>query len=103
MNEMIKNLLGENYTMVSSVSLQATHLVIYAHIRMIPLITEVKTDNVATGLKGNMGNKGAVKVSFKLAETAISFITAHCASGQDKVAQRNANIKTIVEKFVNPP
>ena len=69
--------------MVTSVSLQATHLVVFAHIKLSPLISNVVTDNVATGMKGSMGNKGAVKASFKLAETSMLFICAHCHSDQD--------------------
>ena len=81
MNEMIKSCLGENYFMVSSVSLQATHLVVYAHIKLSPLITDVTTDSLATGLKGSMGNKGSVKMNFKLAETTMTFINSHLHSG----------------------
>ena len=78
---MINDCLGENYFMVSSVSLQATHLVVFAHLKLGPLISSVSTDSVATGLKGNMGNKGSVKVSFKLAETSITVINSHLHSG----------------------
>ena len=78
---MIKDCLGENYFMVSSVSLQATHLVVFAHLKLGPLISSVSTDSVATGLKGSMGNKGSVKVSFKLAETSITVINSHLHSG----------------------
>ena len=81
LNEMVKNCLGENYFMVTSQSLQATHIAVFAHIKLTPLITNVVTDNVPTGLKGSMGNKGAVKVHFKLAETAMTFINSHLHSG----------------------
>ena len=52
MNEMIGNCLGPKYFMVSSVSLQATHLVVFASLRIGPLITDVTTDNIALGMKG---------------------------------------------------
>ena len=99
---MINDCLGENYFMVSSVSLQATHLVVFAHLKLGPLISSVSTDSVATGLKGNMGNKGSVKVSFKLAETSITVINSHLHSGQDEVVQRNKDIKQILKKFIEP-
>ena len=88
--------------MVSSVSLQATHLVVFAHLKLGPLISSVSTDSVATGLKGSMGNKGSVKVSFKLAETSITVINSHLHSGQDEVVQRNKDIKEILKKFIEP-
>ena len=102
MNQMIKDCLGDNYFMVSSVSLQATHLVVFAHLKLGPLISSVSTDSVATGLKGSMGNKGSVKVSFKLAETSITVINSHLHSGQDEVVQRNKDIKQILKKFIEP-
>ena len=99
---MIKDCLGDNYFMVSSVSLQATHLVVFAHLKLGPLISSVSTDSVATGLKGSMGNKGSVKVSFKLAETSFTVINSHLHSGQDEVVQRNKDIKLILKKFIEP-
>jgi hypothetical protein len=102
MNKMIGNCLGDNYRMVSSVSLQATHLVIFAHIRMIPLISEVKDDFLATGFKKMMGNKGAVTIQFKLAQTKIRVINSHFHSGQDKCEVRNQDFNTIFTKFCVP-
>ena len=99
---MIKDCLGDNYFMASSVSLQATHLVVFAHLKLGPLISSVSTDSVATGLKGSMGNKGSVKVSFKLAETSFTVINSHLHSGQDEVVQRNKDIKQILKKFIEP-
>jgi len=80
---MIKEILGDDYFMLHSVSLQANYLVVFAHIRLHPLVTAVESDNIATGFKNMVGNKGAVKISFKLAETSLCFINAHFHSGQD--------------------
>ena len=59
-NALIQQSLGNKFTIVSSVCLQATHLVIFAHKKLSPLISEVETDFIATGFKNMMGNKGAV-------------------------------------------
>jgi len=83
LNQMVGSCLGESYKMISSVSLQATHLVVFAHISLIPLITEVSHDDFATGFKKMMGNKGAVTVRFKLGHTSIRVINAHFHSGQN--------------------
>jgi endonuclease/exonuclease/phosphatase family metal-dependent hydrolase len=48
-----------------------------------------------------MGNKGAVKISFNLAETKLCFINAHLHSGQSEVKQRNKDINTILNKFLS--
>ena len=67
--------------MISSVSLQATHLVVFAHINLIPLITEVTHDDYATGFNKMMGNKGSVTVGFTLGTTSIRVINSHFHSG----------------------
>jgi hypothetical protein len=67
LNELVGVCLGENFKMISSVSLQATHLVVFAHIQMIPLISQISHDDYATGFKNTMGNKGGVTIRFKLA------------------------------------
>ena len=67
--------------MVGSVSLQATHLVVFAHVKLIPLINKVQTDTVATGWGSMMGNKGAVKVEFSIAGKKLVFVNAHLHSG----------------------
>ena len=74
-------MLGDEYVMISSVSLQATHMVVFAHAPIVPLISEQRTDDIATGFKSLVGNKGAVMISMKIAETPIIFINCHLHSG----------------------
>lgn len=81
LNDLISFCLGENFKMISSVSLQATHLVAFAHIQLIPLISKISYDDYATGFQNTMGNKGGVTIRFKLAQTSIRVITAHFHSG----------------------
>jgi len=81
MNQMIQNCLGNDYAMVSSVSLQATHLVVFINVRLCPLVQKIETDTIATGWQNMMGNKGAVKVSFNLAGQKFVFINSHLHSG----------------------
>lgn len=85
--------------MISSVSLQATHLVAFAHIRLIPLITEVIFDDFATGFNKMMGNKGAVTIRFKLGKTSIRVVTAHFHSGQNSVEARNKDFVEVFNAF----
>lgn len=91
--------LGENFKMISSVSLQATHLVVFAHIQMIPLISQISHDDYATGFKNTMGNKGGVTIRFKLAKTSIRVITGHFHSGQHNLAARNRDMNEIFQAF----
>ena len=69
MNEMIQTCLGPDYVMLSSICLQATHLVIYVSKRLSSLISEIVTDTCALGFNGTMGNKGAVMVKFNFVDT----------------------------------
>ena len=81
MNSMVQNVLGPDYVMITSVSLQATHMVVFVHARLVPIIYKQSEDTIATGFKSLMGNKGAVKISFNLAETSMIFINCHLHSG----------------------
>ena len=100
MNQMVQECLGENYAMVSSVSLQATHMVIFMHVRLFPLLKKIETDTLATGWKNLMGNKGAVKVSFTFARKTFTFINCHLHSGQNGVHKRNSDITQVLNSFV---
>jgi hypothetical protein len=47
-----------------------------------------------------VGNKGAVMIKMKLAETSMIFINCHLHSGQDNVETRNTDIENILAKFM---
>lgn len=90
---MIQECLGDEYVMISSVCLQATHLVVFATKKLSPLISNVETDYIATGFKNMIGNKGAVKIKFDLVDTSMILINAHLHSGLNGVANRNSDIQ----------
>lgn len=92
MNQMIQECLGKQYVMIGSVCLQATHLVVFVNVRLSPLISNIETDFIATGFKNMIGNKGAVKISFDLVDTSMTFINSHLHSGLNGVAKRNLDI-----------
>ena len=50
--------------MVGSYSLGGTHLAVFAHITITPIISNVKSECVATGFKNVVGNKGGVGIRF---------------------------------------
>lgn len=102
LNTMIATCLGEHFKMVSSVSLQATHLVVFANITLIPLISEVSHDDIATGFKNLLGNKGAVTVRFRLGQTSIRIVNAHFHSGDSQVEMRSQEVRQTFAKFCAP-
>jgi hypothetical protein len=77
----IKEYLGKDYVMVRSYSLQAIHLTVFVKLSLTPLLSDIKSDHIATGISNVLGNKGAVGISFKLGKTHILCISCHLAAG----------------------
>ena len=77
----LQNYLGQDYQMVSSYALGGTHMVVFAHISIIPIISNVQSECLATGIKNVVGNKGGVGISFNIGKTSIMCISSHLASG----------------------
>jgi hypothetical protein len=67
--------------MVSGFALGATHLAVFAHITLAPLITNVRSECIATGISNVLGNKGGIGISFKLGKSNLLFISCHLAAG----------------------
>lgn len=86
--------------MVSSHSLAGTHLAVFAHLSITPIISNVQSECIATGINNSVGNKGAVSIRFCIGKTRVLFISSHLASGQHKVDRRNQDFMAIHRKFV---
>ena len=56
--------LGEEFEKVAAHSLSAVHMIVFARKRLIPIIKEIESNYIATGIKNVLGNKGAVNVAF---------------------------------------
>jgi hypothetical protein len=67
--------------MVHSVSLQATHLVVFASIRLAEIIRNVSSKQVPLGYKGHLGNKGGCSINMTVGATRLGFISCHLHSG----------------------
>ena len=52
---------------------------------------EVQGVSLALGAMGVMGNKGAVGIRLKIAETSMCFVTTHLAPHMSAVQKRNQN------------
>ena len=62
-------------------------------------IKDVQVSVVATGAMGTMANKGAIGVRVVINLTAILFINAHLAAGQESTKKRNEDIATILSEL----
>lgn len=76
--------LGSDYVCLHSVSLVATHLVIFIHKFLLPFVSNLKVDQHATGILNTVGNKGGVAISFNVGENSLLFVSSHLSSGQSK-------------------
>ncbi|CDW74384.1 endonuclease exonuclease phosphatase family protein [Stylonychia lemnae] len=85
----LQDYLGQKYVNISSYALGATHLIIFAHIMLTPIISEVESECIATGISNIVGNKGGVGISFKIGTTRILCISAHLAAGHNNIEKRN--------------
>ncbi|CAM9772752.1 unnamed protein product, partial [Laminaria digitata] len=95
----VKEILGSSYEMLCGHALQAsgffaTHNAVFAHRGIVPLLRNVRSSAVATGLSlgapgTKLGNKGGVGISFSLGVTSCIFVNSHLAAHQTNVRERN--------------
>ena len=81
---------------------QAIHNAVFVHRGLIPLLRNVRSSAVATGLSlgtlgTTLGNKGGVAISFALGSTSCIFVNSHLAAHQTNVRQRNNDFFRISE------
>lgn len=94
--EMLREHLGDEYQVLASHSLMGIHLVVFASVRIIPLITNIQSNHVATGIMNTVGNKGGIGVCFNVGKTSFLFVNCHLASGES-----NKRDKRRTEDFNN--
>lgn len=86
-------------------SAQATHNTVFAHRGIVPLLRNVRSSAVATGLSlgapgTTLGNKGGVGISFNLGATSCIFVNSHLAAHQNNVRERNEHFFQISSELV---
>lgn len=85
----LRQTLGDEYVMLMSHTLQAIHMIVYVHSALLPLIDNIESSAVATGLGNHLGNKGGIGISFRLGHTSILFMNCHLAAGQKETEDRH--------------
>lgn len=86
---------GASYFTVAAVTLGPIHIMVFAHVGLRPVISDIHTDSVPCGFGGRLGNKGGVGVSFCVGNTSLLFVNCHLAAFQRNVPLRNANAARI--------
>jgi hypothetical protein len=74
-------------------------LVVIATKKLVPHISNIESDVIKTG-SGNLANKGAIRISFKLASSKLCFIGTHMTSDEGKCEKRNQDLKEILLALV---
>jgi hypothetical protein len=81
--------MGEQYCLIASRGLGATHLAVFIHRALVSAVSDVQSAAVACGVGNRVGNKGGVGVSFMIGKTSFLFVNCHLAAHQNAVARRN--------------
>ena len=84
-----------NNPLTSCFSLQAIHIVAFAHIGVLSCISDVTSVAVATGVANTLGNKGGVCISLKFGRTSLAVVNAHLAPHHGAVNKRNEQLNKI--------
>jgi hypothetical protein len=80
---------SNQFVMVNSISLAASHLIIIIRKRLAPFLSDIKNTDLALGFGNVVGNKGAVCISFKLGDTRVLAINCHLEAHNEGLEKRN--------------
>ncbi|XP_067627978.1 phosphatidylinositol 4,5-bisphosphate 5-phosphatase A-like [Eurosta solidaginis] len=89
-------LIPYDYIKVSTEQLQGILVMMFAQPKHEPHIKDVEVQNTRTGLRGLWGNKGAVSIRMTLYGTGVTFVGAHLAAHDQKLAERIEHYNQIV-------
>eukprot|EP00606_Chrysophyceae_sp_TOSAG23-5_P000802 GSChrysophyteH2.ASY1.ANO1.1608.1 assembled CDS len=95
----LQEALGDLYMPLRAHTLQAMHLIVYAHRGIMHLCSDLTSGCIATGMGmgvGTLGNKGAVAVNMRLCgTTTLTVVNSHLAAHQNAVKKRNEEFRKI--------
>jgi len=97
----LETAIGENYTVIRSHSLQASHIILFVHKSIGHLISNVQSLAVATGLGDTLGNKGGIGVTLSIANSSFIFINAHLGAHQHATVRRTNEFRRISSEMSN--
>jgi len=82
--------------------MNAMHLTVFVHKSILGYVKRIESAQVATGIGNVVGNKGAVAISFTIAQRSFLFMNCHLASGANKVSKRNRDVERIMKELELP-
>ena len=72
---LVKTTCGPDYVMIRSHTLGPTNLMLLAHKSVLPLVSEVASSSVPTGVGNLISNKGGVGISLTVTGIRLLFVT----------------------------
>ncbi|XP_067627984.1 phosphatidylinositol 4,5-bisphosphate 5-phosphatase A isoform X2 [Eurosta solidaginis] len=89
-------LIPYDYIKLSTEQLQGILVMMFVQPKHEPHIKDVEAQSTRTGLGGLWGNKGAVSIRMSLYGTGVTFVGAHLAAHDQKLAERIEDYNQIV-------
>uniref|UniRef100_A0A8C5WT51 Synaptojanin-2 n=1 Tax=Laticauda laticaudata TaxID=8630 RepID=A0A8C5WT51_LATLA len=90
------------YILLTSAQLVGVCLFIFVRPFHVPYIRDIAMDTVKTGMRGKVGNKGAVAIRFQFHSSSLCFVCSHLTAGQSQIKERNEDYKEITQKLSFP-
>ncbi|CAG9311592.1 INPP5D [Blepharisma stoltei] len=87
---------SKEYSMIAFISMWEMFLIIYARDELKEKITDIQKLYKPTGIAHIIGNKGGLVITFKIEETSYCFVSCHLAAREERVPQRNQNVKDLL-------
>lgn len=84
----LEEALGTEYDVVRSHSLQALHIILFAHKSIGHLLTKVRSRAVPTGIGDTLGNKGGIGIAVTIGESTFLFVNMHLSAHQHATERR---------------
>mmetsp|Transcript_6060 Transcript_6060/g.11326 ORF Transcript_6060/g.11326 Transcript_6060/m.11326 type:complete len:669 (+) Transcript_6060:612-2618(+) len=97
--ELCQAQLGDQFHLVASEVLLQMRMVVLVRAELRGALTEVKGKDAATGLGNVVGNKGGLAVLLRLWDTRLCFVACHLAAHQNKLEDRNENVRMILRSI----
>ncbi|CAD8094341.1 unnamed protein product [Paramecium sonneborni] len=97
----LQNELGKTYFKVQSATLNAMHIIVFAHRSLIPRISFSKSYTLSQGFMGIVGNKGGIAVSVNINDKIYLFVNSHLESGQNSESKRQTQFSKLESHFEN--
>lgn len=86
---------GQDFSFLAENSMVGLYMCVFIKTYLASYVIDIRLANLATGVFGIIGNKGAIAISMIVQDTAMCFVNTHLASGRQNNVQRIDELKLI--------